>query len=993
MCLIFHGALGAGKLQSNDIELDTPRIIGESIQVRARSANSEFGVLQWSTNLLDWLPIATNALSVDGTLFEWPVSAPEGHHLFRIQQATRPASEIVIEEVSVTMDTTGGSLFLADGTSVEIPSESVTMPGLVTVSRVIRRDDPELATETGRQPVIYQLRIPSSIRGGSIRVGFPEDPQESLDPDFSPALLILDPATRAWSPIQRSAEDGDHETLTNPVSIDLDGRRVAFLLQLASPDDANSEPTDGVAKSAGYSSVELRLVKVVRGSRRIVDVVDEGVVVTKSLEWSATETVVDPVTNSESLHTLKFSIPFHRDDSLGLENHYSFDVTQDQASSFDLIWFGKQSMRPRNSTGTRRRDSIGNGVFHVILHDYGNPLKTVEALRNICFKVQSNFAHFYVGADGVVFQLGPLNGILPHAYGNNESSVGIEMEPLAITADTPERFSAATVDATARLTASLLDRFHLPFDPEVEILARLLHSDPRERFFNSGSKKVGSVDGASFTYVKLPEATRDLSVVGHNEIQGNKQDPKDLNWYRMIDLIGKARYPAGQGEIAGVPLIDTSAAGRPLSMNRNGGNVLLQSAIAWDGGGLVPAVSKVVPPGGVENLTNGQSFSKVRIGAGARVIWSINSATATLRCRSLLIERGAVLRIASTLPGSVATIECERFVQIDGQIDASGDDALIPANFPVGVTLRSAANRFLRVPAVLTRGGNSSSPMDPGGAGGGVFVSAGDDRVNVLWGLGGHIPFPTTAVFPLRTRQDYFGFGGNSFSTLPASSRWLGVVTSGGSGPGGLNGPDSPGGSEGDMRGGDGGVIVFNGGTNVVLRPFRLSSGASDPSDGVLERVSIKYVTGEVISVPGGGNGGRGRISFGNVIGGNGGRGSNAGDIQVMSPLIEMRILPTASQPGGVIQASPVSLLPSASTRFDLLAPRRVFAATNYHLGGFDSTSLVVSAAAGSGGPKGGDKQTGNGLDGPVGTNGLVELPVGPAGSSVVVQPRSGPAD
>lgn len=926
-----------------------------SLALRITSTTQTLGVLEQSSNLITWIPILTNTFRPVPSLFPIPHSLLGNHGYYRVRVV--PAAPVG-EEKGATLGPLGGRITLTDGAEVVVPSGHIQGEE----EFVLRKRDIVIENSSIIQnevQTVYDIELPGEIGDITITLTLPIE-KESADDGAATDVVILayDEVQSVWQPVMVAAEDGDHEINTHPIIIDQTKHLVTLSFTISAPSSALSRAgvkainkktlmfkKEQTTTEAQFTDVEnMKVLNVFK--QKTVKTLNGGIV---------TKTVL-------TYYPTNHSFPFKATSELGLDRHFVFDVTSDHSPEEYFRWEGsKSTTRPAdvNDKGNQRRTRSLNEITHIVVHDYGPLSSTSKALRNILRKQQANYAPYYVDTAGNIFQVAPLEREVWHSLSNNRNTVGIEMEPLRDEPLKPgeRRFAQATLDATAKLTSALIRRLHLPFDPEIELLVRQAAPEPKDRFYNRGTP----IKANDTFVVLLPYAARHTTIVGHLEIQKNKPDPSSFNWTNFIGAVSSFlsgdAYPAS--------LIDCSSTSGFTSSQLAGGNVSFTTIKGLDLGKISLGKMKEddalihVAPGKEREVALPVKAAKVYVSENAVLKVNVGPGENYLDTGSFYLSKGAKLVLRAATANSKVFIRSERILQIDGMIDGRGFVSA-GTNYPVSLILQTGATDFVRIPSIISRGGNSRDISVAGGDGGAVTIMGSDailDATALFGGVmnGGQVS--TTTPYHQREIGDFFGYGGTSFRPTPSAWSPPGIITSGGSGAGG----DSI--AVGDtnttrMQGGNGGKISIQMGTNVFNGPFYLISGAIPPTSGICETIRINYSSASLLDVvvPSGGNGGRGRISFGNLNGGNGGNGGNAGQIDIAGTL-------------------PLSLL--TETSFFQLLDGRI-----RQQGKFFSFSrpvsgkvLVLSAVGGSGGPLGGDTTTGSpGSDGKTGLSASITV-------------------
>lgn len=846
-------------------------------------------------------------------------------------------------QVEKQIDADGGELSLPSGERLEVPAGALAGPVTICMTRrAATTSEADLLVEEGE--ALYELEPSGLTFLTPAAIELPITPG-----DTEAAVYLRDDEISDWEPAVESPdpllEPGEDDEHSDPFEIVQGG---AFV----------RAEVEHFSQATGVSFCGTSFVQD-GPNRRLLRV-------QKRKKDGTCATV--------------FQWPFERrvlDASTGLEA-WEFLITQDSNDPATIYPLAKTGVWPQfgstpkcSAPGARSSSQIS----HVVLHDYAVVASSAAVLRNVLKRVQCTYSEYWVDADGSIYRLiDESQNRAVHALGNNTTTVGIEIYP----DDKDEGITFAgdgssdpRVVAVAQLSAWLIREHHLPFDASLEQFA---HGPANPACPATGDACAGAgchrflcedadlvkTSTKGTQYVPLPDAARYVSIVGHGEIQGNREDPRGWPWAVFIDLVHNELYSAAP-TLRG-SMIDTAAQDRATQDERDGASIQFDFVDGLDLGAL-PTTDFVVDSLGSGVLAGG-TYRKIHIGENASVLWQASSGS--IRCQSIVLERDAVLRIASTSSGSAVTIEAERSVQLDGRILATGrdvnefEDDVATDYRPVRITIRSGASRIARLPSMHTRGANSVESELPGGDGGVVVVNAASDTLLIL--LGG-APHTRGALpdFHQREKGDFVGYGGNSFSVLPGTLDWPGIVTSGGSGCGHDFVQTTP------EPGGNGGNIVLNLETTVRFEePVQLTAGAGNwfPQNSAIEVLEIDYqnvLCDEMF--PSGGNGGRGRITFGTAPGGNGGPGGLSGELFISG---------TSDPVLSTVLNQTVNVLDGGCGNCPGLSGQGVFRLRD----GSNQEWIRASAIGGSGGPRGGDSALAapDGCNGPRGKNKVVDL-------------------
>lgn len=841
---------------------------------------------------------------------------------------------IVEEETLASIGTAGGTMALGDGSQLRIPSGALSETVQITMRREILQDS------EGRSDMIYHFEPSGLVFSSPATLILPVSPAAVFE---EVAVLTRQTPQNAWvfaQAVTQTREDEDGHHFEDPFPI-------------------NSENNTIEAAISHFSDV------------KVVDLT------TKLEPLDLDKKVLAIIQREKKTGKIHNQWPFKKE-KLGPLDVYRFLFTEDHKK--DVIICGQvgQTFPKFQGNSITRYDKIQEReptkVTHIILHDFGINADAHQVLRQVLLLANPDnplpinkdtgktepipgYAHFWIATDGTIFQTVELNGMARHTNPdskNNDMTVGIEMAP-----DPKNKnggFTEKTMHSVAILSDYLIRELHLPFDPEIEKLSRM--AQKKNRFIPLAVPPA--------KYAKLPNAARHVIFIGHDEIQENRDDPRLFNWEGFIDRVAAISFPPIPPNPINFfgPLVDCSEQNLGSGNDMHGGAVHFESKNFVANSGSIPATKDFfVIAKGIGELKGGE-YNKVYIGENAIVNWNISDGD-ILKCGSFYLGRGAILRLNSESRAS-ATISSERILQIDGLIDASGRDdvASIGTRTAVNLTLETGAGEFFRVPSIISRGANSADINVPGGMGGEVKIINSYSGSKLM--IFGNNDASQTAAFKpsyvQRSKSDYFAYGGNSFTVLEGRSNAAGIITSGGAGCGGPA-PLTPGGN-----GGNGGDISINGGTSAKIRfsevtDFVSGAGADNVDESPIEVLSMKYQNlGLGYNLPSGGNGGRGKFSFGNARGGNGGNGGRAGDITINGVL---------ENEFSVTHYVGVHLLSGGGGRNPLQIERYIYVVSDA-LG----EAVRVSAIGGSGGPRGGDSITGNpGIDGKKGTDGEISFP------------------
>jgi hypothetical protein len=903
------------------------------------SSASSTGVVEVSSDLRAWSSVSTNAMGAAGFQYSDVQSSLQPSRFYRVRIVPSAGGTV---ESQATIGPQGGTVTLPDKARVGIP-EGAFAGDTTVVFRSITVSGEEADPVVGAGESVYELEFSGASPITPITFTLPvSDLTDMPDPTETLVLFQREP-NGSWEsggvPVDDPEDDGEELDLLpfNELAGTVDVRLVP-----ASPTGV------GLAGVAPKKRVRVKLLR----TETTLEPSSDGSTV--YLYMRQVKRVEDPVSKKVSVvKTVLNQIPFRLDADLKAKHGISvfkFLLTESHSET-DLVFNGKASIWPKRTIAARKTSQVS----HVVLHDFGNVgtktkperLTAPKAVRNVVINKYPSFAQYYISSEGLVFQLTSLETLVAHARWNYTNTVGIEMEPLTLDGS----FSPEVMRSAVGLTAYLLQELQLPFDPDVEKLERdrtVVTKTLRER-----GEKTYPKAGSDMYITSLPKNARHVSVVGHGEIQSDREDPRQFKWAEFLnavaDLMARSDVP-GPGA-----MVDCSGPNGSTATETAGGDV----TYVMDPSFYQATVPDAVFPPSTDPASTtlaGGKYSKIYIASGKTVTWDTDAGN-TLECGSFYLGRGATLRLVGTTGGE-ATISAYRALQINGKIDAARADATAVGSKPLNLTLLSGSGELLRIPSIITRGGNSFDPAIPGGQGGNVLImnNYADSKVVLL----GRDSLASPDAFPIqyrqRTKADFRGFGGNSFSVDAGRLFWSGIVTSGGSAAGAV---------DTIAAGGNGGTIDLALGSGVIrfTEPFQLVSGAgaSSTAQSPLELLRINYQNSLFgpAALPAGGNGGRGRISFGNLRGGDGGNGGNAGEINVSiikgagswtSRRINVALI------GG--RASPI-------------VNRSIFALTD----SLGNEILRVSAIGGSGGPKGGDSASSfPGFDGDKGKDAKITI-------------------
>jgi len=918
------------------------------------------GIIEVSADLKIWTPVSTNAIGHQSTYYLDPQSGLFPQKYYRVRAEI---NQLEVLESLALIGMNGGTITLSDHAEITVPAGALTEAvEFIFRRKIVSASEADSMIHEGE--AVYELEMPDIEFKAPLHVTVPVEAPKPFPEEGTDVLVLVQKEEGGpWAVALSVEPDSEEADASQPFPIN--GETFTVSAAFAIGDGRAGAST---ASTSAKSSKKVKLTAPQTRSR-----IEQANAATRFL-------ITEKISKRGINHISTFI--FGLDQKLKTEENldvFRFLVTDDHSS--DDFKYGAWSTRPRNPRNPRK----GTDVTHIMVHDLGNvedPIgsnkfrnaTTLESLRNVLQKTRVEYAHYYIDPEGTIYQLAdPDTQSAPHALCNNETAVGIEMEPTNVNGG----IAQPILNSAARLTAYLVKRLGLPFDPDIEMKVRELSPETenkvKERFFATGEKfeckdKHGNVLDIT---TRLPNNARHVSIVGHGELQSNRSDPRIFDWKYFISQVSLRLYPTLSNDfVAPGPLIDCSAASSLAEGEMDGGSVVFETVEnlnlgPFPGPTLLTDDVINIPPGVTGTMLGGK-FKKVYIGEGAMVTWLLVGGS-ELDCGSFYLGRGAVLRLASSggLVSTEARIRSERSIQIDGLIDGSGEQTDSFTYHPVSLKIQTGAGVMFRVPSIITRGANSRSVTVPGGQGGPVTV-AGNHSLGklMLFGRGSQVPaekFPIT--YGQRVKPDYFGYGGNSFIAFPGELMSPGIITSGGGGAGGISSP---------APGGNGGNITLIGGGSVfgLSEAIQFVSGTGY-SAGVaisrtlspIELLVIDYAAFDLDTevIPAGGNGGRGSISFGNVAGGNGGNGGNAGDIRILCD-------PENGPFPSPYRQDKVTLLNGGVGRNPSLTTRPV-----HVLRRNDSETIRISAIGGSGGPRGGDSISGSpGRNGAKGKDGQI---------------------